>query len=130
VSARVFVPTEAREALDQYVEKVRGKRDGPLFFAKGGRRLLRQNVDDLLKALANQANAKLPENQKIRLSAHVLRHTMLRRAAEKHGVQYAMELAGHSSSQYIWRYVKPADEQKERAQEELFECNPKASGGP
>ncbi len=31
-----------------------------------------------------------------------------------------MELAGHTSSHYIWRYVKPTDEQKEAAMEELF----------
>jgi len=45
---------------------------------------------------------------------------MLRWAAEKNGVQFAMELSGHSNSNYIWRYVKPSDEQKERAVEELF----------
>jgi integrase/recombinase XerD len=121
VSARVFVPTEAREPLDRYLEEVRGDREGPLFLAKGGGRLLRQNVDDLLKALANQANARLKDEEKIRVSAHVLRHTMLRRAAEKHGVQYAMEMAGHTSHKYIWRYVKPTDEQREKAAEELFE---------
>ena len=33
--------------------------------------------------------------------AHVLRHTMLRRITEKHGVQFAMEAAGHASSKYI-----------------------------
>ena len=32
-----------------------------------------------------------------------------------------MELAGHTSSNYIWRYIKPTDEQKEQAQEDLFE---------
>lgn len=122
VSAKVFVPTEPREALDFYIEKARGKKEGPLLLAKGGGRLLRQNVDDLLKTLANQASAQLPARDKIRLSAHVLRHTMLRRAAEKHGVQYAMEMAGHTSPNYIWRYVKPTDEQKEKATEELFEA--------
>jgi hypothetical protein len=30
-----------------------------------------------------------------------------------------MELAGHTSSQYIWRYVKPTDEQKEKG---FFRC--------
>ena len=35
-------------------------------------------------------------------------------------MQYAMELAGRTSSQYIWRYVQPTDEQKEQAIEELF----------
>ena len=45
---------------------------------------------------------------------------MLRKAAEKYGVQYAMELAGHTSSRYIWRYVQPSQEQKEAALEDLF----------
>ncbi len=36
------------------------------------------------------------------------------------GVEYAMELSGHTSSQYIWRYVQPTDEEKEKAIEELF----------
>jgi integrase/recombinase XerD len=120
VSAKVFVPQEARDALDAYVATVRGEAAGPLFLSRSGRRLQRQNVDDALKALANQANARLPTDQKIRLSAHVLRHTMLRRAAEKNGVQFAMELSGHSSSNYIWRYIRPSDEQKERAVDELF----------
>jgi hypothetical protein len=31
-----------------------------------------------------------------------------------------MELSGHSSSNYIWRYVQPSDEEKEKAVEGLF----------
>jgi integrase/recombinase XerD len=120
VSARVFLAQEAREALDRYLDEARGREDGPLFVSRSGKRLRRSNVDDALKALANQANAHLPAGQKVRLSAHILRHTMLRRAAEKNGVQFAMDLSGNSSSNYIWRYVKPSDEQKERAVEELF----------
>jgi integrase/recombinase XerD len=120
VSARVFLAQEAREALDRYLDETRGRHAGPLLTSRSGKRLRRSNVDDALKALANQANAHLSADQKVRLSAHVLRHTMLRRAAEKNGVQFAMELSGHSSSNYIWRYVKPSDEQKERAVEDLF----------
>jgi len=33
---------------------------------------------------------------------------------------YATELAGYTSSQYIWRYVRPTDGQKEAAREGLF----------
>ncbi len=120
VSFKVFLAGEAREALDRYLDEIRGGRDGPLFISRSGKRLRRSNVDDALKVLANQANAHLPADQKIRLSAHVLRHTMLRRAAEKNGVQFAMELSGHSSSHYIWRYVQPSDEEKEKAVEGLF----------
>ena len=72
------------------------------------------------RGACQQANARLPQNQHIHLSAHLLRHTMLRKAAEKYGVQYAMELAAHTSSRYIWRYVQPSDEEKEAALEDLF----------
>src|SRR5207249_3058998 len=90
VSAKVFLAGEAREALDDYLQEARGRAVGPLFLSRSGRRLRRSNVDDALKALANQANAHLPAGERIALSAHVLRHTMLRRAAEKNGVQFAM----------------------------------------
>jgi hypothetical protein len=31
-----------------------------------------------------------------------------------------MRAAGHASTKYIWRYVKPSDEQTEAALEDLF----------
>ena len=120
ISSQVFLPKDAREALDRYLDDVRQRKAGPLFVSRSGERLLRQNVDDNLKMLANQANAQLDVEEKIHLSAHVLRHTMLRKVAEKFGVQHAMEAAGHTSSNYIWRYIKPSDEQKEKALEDLF----------
>jgi integrase/recombinase XerD len=120
VSAKVFLAGEARDVLDRYLHEVRGSGAGPLFLSRSGKRLRRSNVDEALKALASQANTNLPADQRIRLSAHVLRHTMLRRASEKNGVQFAMELSGHSSSNYIWRYVQPSDEQKEKAVDGLF----------
>jgi integrase/recombinase XerD len=120
VTRKVFLAQDAREALDRYLHEIRGTDDGPLFCSRSGRRLARQNVHDALKALARQASARLPEDQHIHLSPHLLRHTMLRRAAEKHGVQYAMELAGHTSSRYIWRYIQPSQDQKEAALENLF----------
>jgi len=101
VSRTVFLAREAREALDAYLDRERGREAGPLFRSVNGNRLARQNVDAALKAIARQANSRLREDQHIRLHAHVLRHTCLRRAAEKHGVQYAMELSGQSSERYI-----------------------------
>jgi integrase/recombinase XerD len=118
-TAKVFLPGEAREALDTYIEIARGNAAGPLFAARSGEALARQHVDRLLRQLARQASSKLPE-ERIELSPHVLRHTMLRRVAVKHGVQHAMEASGHASAKYIWRYVKPSDEEREKALEELF----------
>jgi integrase/recombinase XerD len=119
-TAKVFLPPEAREALDAYLTEERGEEAGPLFRSRAGEPLQRQHVDRLLKQLAAQASSKLPKDEHVRLSAHVLRHTFLRRVTEKHGVQFAMEAAGHASSKYIWRYVKPSEEQREKALEELF----------
>jgi len=120
VTRRVFLAAEAREALDRYLDDIRGREPGPLFHSRSGQRLARQNVDAALKAIANQANARFPDHQNIGLHAHVLRHTCLRKVAEKHGVQYAMELSGQSSERYIWRYVQPSSEEKESALDELF----------
>jgi integrase/recombinase XerD len=120
-TAKVFLPGEARDALDTYLTESRSDGPGSLFLSKASEPMARQHVDRLLRQLARQASSKLPKEEQIPLSAHVLRHTMLRRITEKHGVQFAMEAAGHASSKYIWRYVKPSDEQRERALEVLFE---------
>lgn len=117
---KVTVPTEARDALAVYL-KERGDQAGPLFLSKSGGRLARQHVDRLLKQVAAQANSKInDEGKKIHLAAHVLRHTFLRQVATKHGVRVAMEVSGHSTDRYIWRYVKPSDEEKDKAMEGLF----------
>lgn len=121
-SRKVVVPTEARGALNGYL-KERDKQwgtGGPLFCTRTGARLSRTQVDRTLKQIAAQASAKLPEQERVRFSAHVLRHTFLRKLARKKGVEFAMEAAGHCSSQYIWRYVKPSDDEKAEAVEGLF----------
>ncbi len=104
------MPTEARQALDRYL-KARDEQlgaKGPLFCTRNGKRLSRTQVDRTLKQIAAQASAKLPPEERVRFSAHVLRHTFLRKLARKKGVEFAMEAADHCSSQYIWRYVKPS----------------------
>jgi len=118
-SAKIFLPKEAKESLDAYM-KERGDRGGPLFLTRSGERLSRQDVDWLLRSLAAQANAQRGKDKQIRFSAHTLRHTFLRKVAAKHGVEFAMQAAGHASTKYIWRYVKPSDEQIEAALEDLF----------
>ena len=120
VSRKVFLSKDARDALDRYIRDVRGRKPGPLFCSRSGARLQRQNVDEALKAIAAQANASLPEDQQIHLSAHLLRHTFLRKVARKYGVEYAKELAGHTSERYIWRYVQPSEEEKGWPLEDLF----------
>ncbi len=50
----------------------------------------------------------------------MLRHTCLRKAAEK-DIRYAMKLSGHTSSQYIWRYTEPSAQEFDEAMEDLYE---------
>ena len=115
--AKSIFPPRSERPLDLFLKHVSTNEGDFLFRSRSGIPLARQHVDRLLRRIARHASAKLPKEEKIRLSAHVLRHTMLRRVTEKNGVQFAMETAGHASSKYIWRYVKPSDEQKEQALE-------------
>ena len=70
----------------------------------------RREAYQILKRMEQQANTHLPEKEKIHVSPHVLRHTTLRKLANKKGVHYAKKLSGHQTDRYIWRYVQP-DEQ-------------------
>jgi integrase/recombinase XerD len=63
----------------------------------------------------------LPPEQRITVSPHVLRHTLLRKLAEGKGVRYAQEQSGHRSDRYIWRYVRPSAQGPADALDELAE---------
>ena len=103
-----FVPLkkESRRILNQWI-KERGNWPGPLFPTRSGKRLGRSQFFKILKRMANQANANVPDDEKTTLSPHTLRHTFLRKLAEEKGLQYAMEASGHKTGRYIWRYVNP-----------------------
>jgi integrase len=87
-----------------------GAGEGPIFRTRSGKCLDRTQAFLILKRVAQQANAHLPPKEHIEVSPHVLRHMLLRKVANEKGLHYAMELSGHRSDRYIWRYVKP-DEQ-------------------
>ena len=120
VTRKIRVPKPARNALNEYLAEVRGRKPGPLFQSRTGKRLAAQNVDDALKKIASHANSTLPKKQHIHLSAHMLRHTCLRKAAEK-DIRYAMKLSGHTSSQYIWRYTEPSADEFDEIMEDLYD---------
>jgi integrase/recombinase XerD len=103
-----FIPIQKqhRDVLDQWLEK-RGKNVGPIFPTRSGKRLDRTQAFVILRRITRQANAHLPLEQQIQASPHILRHTLLRKVANGKGVHYAMELSGHRSDRYIWRYVRP-----------------------
>jgi integrase/recombinase XerD len=115
-----FIPIQKRHrhVLDAWLEQ-RGDGPGPLFPTRSGKRLDRTQAFLLLKRVAQQANAHLSPDQHLDASPHVLRHTLLRKVANEKGVHYAMELSGHRSDRYIWRYVRPDAQSLAEAMDEL-----------
>jgi integrase/recombinase XerD len=117
---REFVPVhrEARQVLDEWLKERQD--DSPaLFMTRTGRKLSRREAAAIIRRIAAQANAHLPEDKKIDVSPHVLRYTFLRKLAETKGVHYAREASGHQSDRYIWRYVKPDQQTLADAIDEL-----------
>jgi hypothetical protein len=80
---------------------------GPIFLTLTGKALDRQQAFAILQRITRQANAHLPSEEDIPASPHILRLTLPRKVANEKGVHYAVELSGHQSDRYIWRYVKP-----------------------
>jgi integrase/recombinase XerD len=117
---RDFVPVdrEARQVLDEWL-KARQDTSPALFMTRTGRKLSRREAYGIIRRVAAQANAHLPEDEKIDVSPHVLRHTFLRKLAESKGVHYAREASGHQRDRYIWRYVKPDQQTLADAIDEL-----------
>jgi integrase/recombinase XerD len=88
VQKSIPVQKQHREVLDEWL-KDRGERPGPLFPTRSGKALDRRQVFAILKRVARQANAHLPQDQQLEVSPHVLRHTLLRKVANEKGVHYA-----------------------------------------
>src|SRR4029450_9327519 len=86
---------------------------------RAGRKLSRRESYGIVLRVAAQANGHLPEDEKIDVSPHVLRHTFLRKLAEEKGVHCAREASGQQSHRSIWRYVKPDQQTLADAIDEL-----------
>jgi hypothetical protein len=73
----------------------------------------------ILERVANQADAHLPTDERMKVSPHVLRLTFLRTLAEEKGGRYTKEASGHESDRYIWRSVKSSQQSLVAAIDEL-----------
>lgn len=120
VTAKVPVPGEARTWLDTYLEERRGLAPGPLFRNRRGRRVQPQDVARICQRLCRQANAHVPREEHIHLTPHMLRHTFLKKVADKHGVHVAQRMSGNVSISEIFRYTKPSDDEIQQTAEDLF----------
>ncbi|MGB0093399.1 MAG: tyrosine-type recombinase/integrase [Solirubrobacteraceae bacterium] len=101
------VPLNAlvRQVLQEWlVERKTKAGDGEraLLVGRGGRRLSKRSVDDVVRSLGKDAG--------VSLSAHVLRHTFLTRLVRKGSdLVLVAELAGHRRLETTRRYSLPSD---------------------
>jgi len=120
ITKKVSVPAEAKEMLDRYLRERKIKNDDPLFISRYKKRIAAQDVARICLRLSNQASAHLNKSEAFRLTPHMLRHTFLKRVADKHGVHVAQQMSGNVSIQEIFRYTKPSQHEIDETAEELF----------
>ncbi|MDG3008441.1 tyrosine-type recombinase/integrase [Paludisphaera mucosa] len=116
----VYLSPEAREALADYFEHERGRGKGTVFQSREGTPMLRKDADRFLKQIQGMANANVPEDEKVNLHAHLMRHTALKQAEQKFGRAFAQRKSGNVGMQHIERYVQPADSDYEEAMDKLY----------
>ena len=121
VTREIPLSSDTAEAIEDYFEQERGEGDGFLFQSKNGNGISQQVIDQVVRRIAAHANSKLNEKNKIDVSPHVLRHTALRRWAEKKGIRYARKISGQVSDKYIWRYTEPSQQDARDAAEDLWD---------
>lgn len=114
-----FLPAQAREALESWVT-MRGNEEGALFWSFSKKRMDRSDVAQALRRIADQANVGVAESERVRISPHMLRHTVAQELCDRHGESFAIEKLGHSSSRYIRRYLKRPAEVEEKMLEEAL----------
>lgn len=121
VTRKVPIVNETKDLLDKYLSTRQGlEPNSPLLLNQYDRRLNVRDIARICERIAKQANTHLPEEQKIKLTPHMLRHTFLKRIADKHGLHVAQNLSGNVSIREIFRYTKPNDQQKHQILEDMF----------
>jgi integrase/recombinase XerD len=122
ITQKVFLPTEAREKLDAYLT-TRGETtsEDPLFVSRFGNSLKELDVYRICERISNQASAQLPKEEGFKLRPHQLRHTFLKRVADKHGLNYAKKVSGNVGIREIYRYTAPSQGEVEDIIEGLYE---------
>ncbi|MGV8948675.1 MAG: tyrosine-type recombinase/integrase [Candidatus Paracaedibacter sp.] len=120
VSTKVPLPSDAREFLEVYLKERHPEPHEPLFLNRYGQRLTVQDVQRICNRILRQASVNLEEDDKFHFTPHKLRHTFLKKAADKHGLHFAHEASGNVSIKEIFRYAKPSQEEIDEAVEELF----------
>jgi len=104
----------AKEAVEDYLERHRGREPGPLFLSRDGKRMSSHSVLIFLRRLGKQGGVE-------KVKVHRFRHTFATWAIENEAreldVQY---LLGHSSSAMVRRYSATYDAEKAARAHERF----------
>jgi len=77
-------------------------------------------VARICERLCRQACAHLDEEEAFHLTPHMLRHTFLKRVADKHGVHTAQEMSGNVSIKEVFRYTKPSQDEMDETAEGVY----------
>ena len=93
----------------------------PLFVSRFGNRLRALDVARICQRLSREASTHLPKEKQFRIAPHQLRHTFLKRCADKKGVHYAQEMSGNVSMKEVFRYTQPSDSEMEATAESVFD---------
>ena len=80
-------------------------------FSKNGVRLSTRAIRYICARISAHASLTLSDEEKFHLSPHMLRHTFLKRVADKHGVHIAQKMSGNASISQIFRYTKPSQDE-------------------
>lgn len=119
VQKKIPVPQDSREKIDAYLESRTDESDA-LFVSRYGNRLATLDVRRICTRIAKQASVNSSDNEKIKLHPHKLRHTFLKRVADKHGIHVAQEMSGNVSPRVIFRYTKSDPDELQNISEGLF----------
>ena len=120
VSAKVPLPPEARDFIERYLATRKAAPEEPLFINRYGQRLTEKAVYRLCLRILKQALAYIPEAERFHFTPHKLRHTFLKRTADKHGIHYCFKASGNVSTKTIFNYTQPSQDEYDDAVERLF----------
>ena len=108
---KVPIPDEPRKYIDQYVLSQGIIQPNQAIFSKNGVRLSTRAIRYVCQRISAHASLTLPDEEKFHLSPHMLRHTFLKRVADKHGIHIAQKMSGNASISQIFRYTKPSQDE-------------------
>ena len=86
-----------------------------------GEKLNESSTRYMMKRIANQACAQLDEEDKFKLSPHMLRHSFGKRIADKHGIHAAQAMLGNVSIKEVYRYTRPSPDEMGGISENLYD---------